>query len=238
MKTIIYILHVIFMSLLLSCGSKEAVKIEKGQKKEKTVVVKNKEKSTELIKEKIKEDNEPKIKVLEQMGEKPNWIDSKYSIEVENDNKLIFFVGYSEHVNKDIAKSSATLNSRQAAAIAIDIIVNKQVNTVWKSLGRGEDETKERVISGLVAVSARKLDFSQVKLVSSWYRRLKKPKMTGKKFLGYTEPIYEYYAKFSINYELYQKKRDEYLKNLINETKSSREKRIYKKLLTKLQKLD
>ncbi len=172
-----------------------------------------------------------KIIIDDQMGAKPAWVASGSRITSNDGEKVITFSGYGDSKYKDTAKETAQLNAATSAATSIKAIVHLQVNTIIKT---ENNKSYRKISSGLEALSAKNVNVSGMRKIGAWWRKIKKPMYNKGKFIGYSEPFYEYYILYTLPYKIYKDRRNGYLKDL----KVSANKAIMDKIEKKLEDLD
>lgn len=167
-----------------------------------------------------------RVRVLDQAKKRPYWVDNSESIGRWKKKKVIFFVGMGYSKFKGTAQESAKLKASTEAAVAIKNIATKQVAKAWQSMGVGDKEEKEQVMKVLEASSSKKVNVSGLIKVSVWWRYVMKPKYKNGRFKGYHQPVYEYYYRYALDYDIYKKR----LKKALEEVKKMRkEKKVVKK---------
>ncbi len=214
MKRIITLLTIATLILsLAACGSKKKNKTKKG--------------------------DEPVVKVMDKMGPQPQWVELGDQIGKQDGEKVIFFIGYGESKFKDTSKEASQLNAATAAAVAIKATATKQVARAWEAIGAGDNETKEQVMKGLEALSAKKVDVSGMRKVGVWWRYAAKSKIVNGKVVGWAQPQYEYYVRYAMNYNTYPARRDGVIGQTKKENKlNNRQKKLYSDMEKKLAELD
>ncbi len=214
MKRILSVLLVAaFILSVAACGSKK----RKGPAKEKS----------------------PVVKVMDKMGPQPAWIEIGDQIGKQDGEKVIFFIGYGESKFKDTSKEASQLNAATAAAVSIKAVATKQVARAWEAIGAGDNETKEQVMKGLEALSAKKVDVSGMRKVGVWWRYAAKSKIVNGKVVGWAQPQYEYYVRYAMNYDTYTGRRDGVITKTKKETTlNKRQKKLYADMESKLAELD
>ncbi|HCL55732.1 MAG TPA: hypothetical protein DHW82_01815 [Spirochaetia bacterium] len=183
----------------------------------------------------------PQAKVTDApMGPMPSWVIAGDSVGVNSEKqKVIFFIGYGESKDLSTAKEAAQLNAAAAAAKAIKSLVTAQVARAWESIGSGEDESKEQVMKGLEAQVSKNVDVSGMLKGDQYYRQVVKPKIVNGKLAGWSTPMYEYYVRYSMEYDRYIAARDGVLDQKKKETKlNDRQKKLYADMESKLDELD
>ena len=181
----------------------------------------------------------PTVKVLDKMKAQPDWIELGDQIGKQDGEKVIFFIGYGESKFKDTAKEASQLNAATAAATAIKAVATKQVARAWESIGAGDNETKEQVMKGLEALSAKKVDVSGLRKVGVWWRQVVKSKIVNGKVVGWSQPVFEYYVRYAMEYSTYKARRDGVITQEKKATKlNDRQKKLYSDMESKLAELD
>lgn len=181
----------------------------------------------------------PTVKVLDKMKAQPDWIELGDQIGKQDGEKVIFFIGYGESKFKDTAKEASQLNAATAAATAIKAVATKQVARAWESIGAGDNETKEQVMKGLEALSAKKVDVSGLRKVGVWWRQVVKSKIVNGKVVGWSQPVFEYYVRYAMEYSTYKARRDGIItKEKKNPQLNNRQKKLYSDMESKLAELD
>jgi len=181
----------------------------------------------------------PSVKVMDSMGPAPEWIELEGQIGNYNGEKVIFFVGYGESKFKDTAKEAAQLNAATAAAVAIKAVATKQVARAWESIGAGDDETKEQVMKGLEALSAKNVDVSGMMKAGNYWRQVVKPSIVNGKVTGWSQPVFEFYTRYAMPYSAYEARRDGVVSQTKKEVKlNDRQKKLYADMESKLDELD
>lgn len=157
----------------------------------------------------------PKVQIIETMGEKPGWTEMEDGTGLKDGNKVIYFVGYAESTDKQTAKEGAQLNASTAAAVAIKSRATKQIAKAWESIGSGAAEAKEQVMKGLESISAKNVDVSGLLKTGAWWRKVTKPNFVNGKFTNYSKPVYEYYIRYAMDYNVYSTKRDKVVQETV-----------------------
>lgn len=161
----------------------------------------------------------PVVKVIDSQGDRPSWIEEGDATGMLNGKKVIFFNGVGESKSKSTAKEAAELNARTYAAAAIKSLATKEVARAWESLGIGDNEQKEQVIKGFESISAKNVNVSGTIKTAVWWRLVVKPVVDKKgKQTGWSQPIYEYYVRYALDYSVYLERRDA----VINEVKKNK----------------
>jgi hypothetical protein len=215
MKKIVAIAVAMLMLGLAACGGKKAKKAEAPA------------------------ENQFQVKVLDSMGPQPAWIEMGDQVGTMDGEKVIFFTGYGESKFKDTSKEAAQLNAAGAAATAIRTIATKQVARAWESIGAGDNEQKEQVMKGLEAISAKKVDVSGLRKNSVWWRQVVKPLIQNGEVKGWSQPVYEYYVRYAMDYKTYVERRDGVIDQTKKEIKlNDRQQKLYSDMESKLSELD
>lgn len=212
MKKLIAILAAMLMLVLAACGGKKKV---------------------------AKEPSKFRVEVLEESKSRPEWVDMGDEVTNYKGRKVIMFIGTGESKDQETAKEMAQLNAAGAAATAIKAIATKQVAKAWESIGVGDAEQKEQVMKGLEALSARRVNVAGLLKVSVYWRYVMKPKVVNGKVVGKTQPQYQYYIRYSMDYDTFKQRRDGALTKIKKEVRlNNRQKKLYKDMESKLSELD
>lgn len=149
------------------------------------------------------------VKVLDSSGPQPQWMELGEAIGNYKGQKVIFFSGMGVSKSKIDAKEAAGLNAATSAAAAMKALATKQVARAWESIGIGSKEQKEQVMKGLEAISAKNVNVSGLLVTGVWWRHVLQPKFgQGGKHLGWSQPVYEYYIRYALDFEVYKQRRD------------------------------
>lgn len=193
----------------------------------------------ETVKPPVEQAGLPKVQVLDSAGTQPEWVELGDTTGTFEGTKVIFFVGYGESKFKDTAKEAAQLNAATAAATSIKLIATKQVAKAWESIGAGDNETKEQVMKGLEAISARNVDVSGLRKTGTYWRQVSKPNIVNNQVSGWSQPQFEYYVRYAMDYSRFEQLRDGTIAQQKKETKlNDRQKKLYADMENKLNELD
>jgi hypothetical protein len=164
------------------------------------------------------------VKVLDSSGPMPAWVEMGEEVGKYQGNKVIFFTGYGTSKSRDTARQAAGLNATASAAAAMKALATKQVARSWESIGTGDAEQKEQVMKGLEAISAKNVDASGLIQTAVWWRHVMRPKYgDGGKVIGWSQPVYEYYYRYALDYDTYVKRRDEVIQQVTKESPEKKE---------------
>jgi len=181
----------------------------------------------------------PSVKVLDSMGPAPSWIEGGEEVGDYNGQKVMYFVGYGESKFKDTAREAAQLNAAGSAALAIKALATKQVARAWEAIGAGDSEQKEQVMKGLEPLSAKNVDVSGMQKAGVYWRQVVKPLIENGEVKGWSQPVFEYYIRYAMPYDMYVQRRDGVISQTKKEIKlNDRQKKLYADMESKLAELD
>lgn len=172
----------------------------------------------------------------------PAWLDDGDKVGEFEGKKVIFFTGIGKSVvDEQTALAEAELAAATAAAQSIKLIASKQVAKAWEAIGAGEDQTKEQVMKGLEAMSAKDVNVSGLRKAGTYWEKVIEPVIEpdGTYKGRWSKPVYKYYIRFAMDYDRFEALRDGTIEKTKKEVKlNDRQKKLYADMEAKLNELD
>ncbi len=117
------------------------------------------------------------VEIISKMGPMPNWLNIRNSM--DDNEQMIFFIGYGKSKYKYTALDKARLNAATNAALAL--------KGTYK-----ENKSKE-----VISLSSENVDVSGLIQNGMWWRYVRK---------NGSSPKYEYYIRYAFNYDTFKRK--------------------------------
>ncbi|PKL14149.1 MAG: hypothetical protein CVV50_02740, partial [Spirochaetae bacterium HGW-Spirochaetae-6] len=180
-------------------------------------------------------------KIIDTMGDMPEWIKTDISVQELEGSKQIIFKSKGESKFKDSAKECASLNVTTGAAAATQFLFKEQIKEAFLSL-KNENELKDKILKRIDSKTGevkKTLNLLVFKEMGAWWRQLLKANIENNRLAGWSAPFFEYYIHLAMEYSVYVKMRDNLLKDIKPTLKLSKiQLKFYQNLLIKLQQLD